>query len=99
MTDCNPSSQDRDPTYGWVMVFAVFLLSALAFGALGSISVFSSPWLQNLVGAMAKLLWAIRLYLFLRRCSAFSGGTSQTAEVHGGSAWWLHLPCLAVCSH
>ena len=43
MTDRNPSSQDRDPTYGWVMVFAVFLLSALAFGALGSISVFLKP--------------------------------------------------------
>ena len=43
MTDCNPSSQDRDPTYGWVMVFAVFLLSGLAFGALGSISVFLKP--------------------------------------------------------
>ena len=36
-------SQTRDPAYGWVMVFAVFLLSALAFGALGSISVFLKP--------------------------------------------------------
>lgn len=35
--------QGRDPAYGWVMVFAVFLLSALAFGALGSISVFLKP--------------------------------------------------------
>ena len=34
---------EKDPAYGWVMVFAVFLLSALAFGALGSISVFLKP--------------------------------------------------------
>ena len=34
---------ERDPAYGWVMVFAVFVLSALSFGALGSISVFLKP--------------------------------------------------------
>ncbi len=38
-----PSELPRDPAYGWVMVFAVFLLSALSFGALGSISVFLKP--------------------------------------------------------
>ena len=43
MTDANPVEQPRDPAYGWVMVFVVFLLSALAFGALGSISVFLKP--------------------------------------------------------
>ena len=43
MTDTNPIEQPRDPAYGWVMVFVVFLLSALAFGALGSISVFLKP--------------------------------------------------------
>ena len=35
--------RDRDPTYGWLMVGVVFILSALAFGALGSISVFLKP--------------------------------------------------------
>jgi hypothetical protein len=40
----NPTTTpDRDPIYGWVMVFAVFILSALSFGALGSISVFLKP--------------------------------------------------------
>lgn len=43
MSDANPIEQARDPAYGWVMVFVVFLLSALAFGALGSISVFLKP--------------------------------------------------------
>lgn len=43
MSDMNPIEQPRDPAYGWVMVFVVFLLSALAFGALGSISVFLKP--------------------------------------------------------
>ena len=33
----------KDPAYGWVMVFAVFTLSALAFGTLGSVSVFLKP--------------------------------------------------------
>ena len=33
----------KDPSYGWVMVFAVFTLSALAFGTLGTISVFLKP--------------------------------------------------------
>ena len=43
MSDTNRIEQPRDPAYGWVMVFVVFLLSALAFGALGSISVFLKP--------------------------------------------------------
>lgn len=34
---------DRDPAYGWLMVFVVFMLSGLSFGALGSISVFLKP--------------------------------------------------------
>ena len=37
------SRSDRDPTYGWLMVGVVFILSGLAFGALGSISVFLKP--------------------------------------------------------
>lgn len=34
---------DRDPAYGWLMVFVVFILSGLSFGALGAISVFLKP--------------------------------------------------------
>lgn len=34
---------DRDPPYGWLMVFVVFTLSSLSFGALGAISVFLKP--------------------------------------------------------
>ena len=34
---------DKDPRYGWVMVFVVFVLTALSFGAMGSISVFLKP--------------------------------------------------------
>ena len=33
----------RDPTYGWVMVFAVFVLSAFPSVPAGSISVFLKP--------------------------------------------------------
>ncbi len=43
MSDHAIKVHEKDPAYGWVMVFAVFLLSALAFGALGSISVFLKP--------------------------------------------------------
>ena len=39
----SPGPVIRDPSYGWVMVFAVFVLSALSFGALGSVSVFLKP--------------------------------------------------------
>lgn len=39
-----PSGQhERDPTYAWLMVAVVFTISALAFGTLGSISVFLKP--------------------------------------------------------
>ncbi|MEM9621050.1 MAG: MFS transporter [Pseudomonadota bacterium] len=39
------SSHDvaKDPLYGWVMVGVVFTISALAFGTLGSVSVFLKP--------------------------------------------------------
>jgi MFS family permease len=44
MNNTQPNhSVPPDPAYGWVMVFAVFTLSALSFGALGSISVFLKP--------------------------------------------------------
>ena len=34
---------DKDPNYAWVMVACVFILSALSFGTLASISVFLKP--------------------------------------------------------
>lgn len=36
-------TEQRDPRYGWVMVAATFTLTALAFGVLGSVSVFLKP--------------------------------------------------------
>ena len=38
-----PSGTPADPRYGWVMVFATFTLSALAFGTVASVSVFLKP--------------------------------------------------------
>ncbi len=38
-----PAAPARDPAYGWVMVAVVFTISALAFGTLGSVSVFLKP--------------------------------------------------------
>lgn len=35
-----PGLPERDPRYGWVMVAATFVLSGLAFGLMGSVSVF-----------------------------------------------------------
>ena len=35
--------ENHDPKYGWLMVFIVFTLSALSFGALGAVSVFLKP--------------------------------------------------------
>jgi len=43
MPPFSPNNPERDPAYGWVMVFVVFLLSGLSFGALGAISVFMKP--------------------------------------------------------
>ena len=43
MTATSPQNSERDPVYGWVMVFVVFTLSGLSFGAVGSISVFLKP--------------------------------------------------------
>lgn len=37
------TTTERDPAYGWLMVFVVFILSGLSFGALGAISVFLKP--------------------------------------------------------
>ena len=43
MSATSSQNYERDPVYGWVMVFVVFTLSGLSFGALGSISVFLKP--------------------------------------------------------
>ena len=37
------SISDKDPSYAWVMVACVFVLSALSFGTLASLSVFLKP--------------------------------------------------------
>ena len=43
MNNTEEFSESRPPTYAWVMVFVVFVLSGLAFGSLASISVFLKP--------------------------------------------------------
>ena len=43
MTSSSQTTTERDPPYGWLMVFVVFMLSGLSFGALGAISVFLKP--------------------------------------------------------
>ena len=43
MTSLSTDDNERDPAYGWLMVFVVFMLSGLSFGALGAISVFLKP--------------------------------------------------------
>ncbi len=35
--------EDRDPSYGWIMVATVFALTALSFGGLGAVGVFLKP--------------------------------------------------------
>ena len=42
-TTSHPLDSGRDPSYGWVMVAAVFVLTTLSFGAFASISVFLKP--------------------------------------------------------
>ena len=43
----NPAIPDptagKDPLYGWIMVAVVFLLSGIAFGTAGAVSVFIKP--------------------------------------------------------
>jgi OFA family oxalate/formate antiporter-like MFS transporter len=38
---------DQDPIYGWVIVFAAFILSALSFGGLGSVGVLLKPMIEE----------------------------------------------------
>ena len=75
MTDTNPIEQPRDPAYGWVMVFVVFLLSALAFGALGSISVFLKPLVAEFGWSRGQTSFGIRSSPSRQPCLAFCGDT------------------------
>ena len=43
MSNAIETTDEKDPSYGWVMVFVVFVLSSLSFGTLGAISVFLKP--------------------------------------------------------
>lgn len=43
MPTSKPTLPAKDPGYAWVMVAVVFVISALAFGTLGSVSVFLKP--------------------------------------------------------
>ena len=76
----NENTDLRNPSYAWVMVFASFVLSALAFGSLASIS---NLFLKNLAGLGEKFLWHIRLLHLHRQLSAYIGVTLQTNTEQG----------------
>jgi len=43
MAGLSKTEDDKDPTYGWVMVATVFSLTALSFGGLGTVGIFLKP--------------------------------------------------------
>lgn len=54
MTSAITNNTDRDPAYAWLMVFVVFMLSGLSFGALGAISVFLKPLAEEFSWSRAE---------------------------------------------
>ena len=86
MTDFTAKAHEKDPAYGWVMVFAVFLLSALAFGALGSISVFLKPLSSEFGWSRGETSLGYTVISFPRPCSGFCGVILPTASVRAGLA-------------
>ncbi|MFK7915825.1 MAG: MFS transporter [Pseudomonadales bacterium] len=83
-----------DPAYGWVMVAAVFVLSALSFGALGSVSVFLKPlsaefgWTRaetalgyttiSFASALFGILWGIVADRYGTRWFGLAAATAMT---------------------
>ena len=77
---------EKDPAYGWVMVFAVFLLSALAFGALGSISVFLKPLSSEFGWSRGETSLGYTVISFSSALFGFCGAILPTALVRAGLA-------------
>ena len=54
----------RDPLYGWVVVISVFVLSAVSFGALASVSVFLKPLSDDFGWSRATVSFGYSLISF-----------------------------------
>ena len=86
MTDFTAKAHEKDPAYGWVMVFAVFLLSALALERLALYRFSSNHFRASLAGVAVKPRWGTRSSLSPRPCSGFCGAILPTALVRAGLA-------------
>lgn len=62
--------RDKDPSYAWVMVACVFVLSALSFGTLASLSVFLKPLSLEFGWSRAEASFG---YTVISLASAFFG--------------------------
>ena len=93
MSDTNPIEQPRDPAYGWVMVFVVFLLSALAFGALGSISVFLKPLVTEFGWSRGQTSFG---YTFISFSSAVFGVLWGYIADRFGTRWFGLIAAFAM---
>ena len=92
------NSSAKDPIYGWVMVGVAFTLTALSFGALGSISVFLKPLSQEfgwtrgetsfgytaiaLSSALFGLLWGYIADRFGTRWLGLMGAVVMTVSLY-----------------
>ena len=81
----NKNTLDRDPPYGWLMVFVVFILSALSFGALGAISVFLKPLAAEFGWGRAETSLG---YTAIAFSSALFGILWGYVADRGGSRWF-----------
>ena len=55
---------EHDPFYGWVIVASVFMLSAVSFGALASVSVFLKPLSHEFGWSRASISFGYSLISF-----------------------------------
>ena len=84
MTATSLQNSERDPVYGWVMVFVVFTLSGLSFGALGSISVFLKPLAAEFGWGRAETSLGYTAIAYNLHYLACSGATSRIDSVPAG---------------
>ncbi len=87
------TSDDKDPAYGWVVVFAVFVLSALSFGALGSISVFLKPLATEFGWTRGETAFG---YTAISFSSAAFGVLWGTVADRYGSRWFGVVAALSM---
>tara|TARA_B110000495_G_scaffold203711_1_gene228985 strand:+ start:648 stop:1871 length:1224 start_codon:yes stop_codon:yes gene_type:complete len=77
----NENTDLRNPSYAWVMVFASFVLSALAFGSLASISVFMKPLSEEFGWSRGEISLAYTVASFAS--AAFGVYWGYIADKHG----------------